>query len=121
MSRSASYGYDQRCEIFGSEGLVSIGNIHETATVISSPLGITHSRLQHSFPQRFHQAFGTELDAFADTLLLGMPWPVTAEQCVNVQKVADAARKSAETGVVVMMDGMERLREGEKTSYHSRL
>jgi myo-inositol 2-dehydrogenase/D-chiro-inositol 1-dehydrogenase len=121
MSRSASYGYDQRCEIFGSEGLVSIGNIHETSTVISSPSGIAHSKLQHSFPERFHQAFGTELDAFADTLLLGTPWPVTAEQCVNVQKVADAALKSAETGVVVMVGAIKRLREGGKASYHSRL
>ena len=103
---------------------MSIGNIHETSTVISSPSGIVHSRLQHSFPERFHQAFGTELDAFADTLLLGTPWPVTSEQCVNVQRVVDAARKSAETGrVVAMVDDMERLREheGESSSYHSRL
>ena len=32
MSRSATYGYDQRCEIFGSKGLVSVNNIHETST-----------------------------------------------------------------------------------------
>lgn len=108
---------------------MSIGNIHETSTVISSTLGIAHSRLQHSFPQRFHQAFGTELDAFADVLLLlpgRTPWPVTAEQCVNVQKVADAARKSAETGGVVMLvDDMDMdmnmeisLREGGTTTYY---
>ena len=34
MSRSATYGYDQRCEIFGSKGLVSVNNIHETSTGI---------------------------------------------------------------------------------------
>lgn len=105
MSRSASYGYDQRCEIFGYDGLVSVGNIHETTTVISNRKGISRSRLQHSFPERFNEAFGIELDVFADTLLYGKPWPVTAEQCVNVQKVADAARLSAETGVVVPVDG----------------
>ena len=101
MSRSASYGYDQRCEIFGSEGLVSIGNIHETGTVVSNKSGITHSRLLNSFPERFHQAFRVELDAFADTLLLGKAWPVTANQCINVQKVADAARLSVESGRLV--------------------
>ena len=54
MSRSATYGYDQRCEIFGTKGLISINNIHETSTVISNTTGIHQSRLQHSFPQRFN-------------------------------------------------------------------
>ena len=105
MSRSASYGYDQRCEIFGTEGLIQIGNVHEHSTVISSSTGIHASRLQHSFPQRFHHAFGLELDAFADTILSDdVEWPVTAQQCIHVQRVADAARLSCETGSVVTLD-----------------
>ena len=104
MSRSASYGYDQRCEIFGTDGLVSVGNIHENTTVISNKAGVSYSRLLHSFPQRFQEAFALELDCFADKLLLGKAWPVTEEHCINVQKVADAARKSAETGCVVTLE-----------------
>lgn len=59
-------------------------------------------------------AFGLELDAFADVLLSrrrskydndgGSPkkeWPITAQQCINVQKVIDAARESCESGQVV--------------------
>lgn len=101
MSRSAVYGYDQRCEIFGTKGLVSVNNIHETSTTISNVSGIHQSRLQHSFPERFHTSFGIELDAFCDTLLLNKPWPVSADQCVRVQRVADAAQESDELGQVV--------------------
>ena len=57
--------------------------------------------LKHSFPERFNQGFASELDAFADTLLLKKPWPVTSDDCVRVQKVADAARVSCELDQVV--------------------
>lgn len=111
MSRSAVYGYDQRCEIFGTDGLCSIQNVHEHATVLSTVDGVSKSRLQHSFPERFHEAFRLELEAFADILdsrrsrnTAGASlWPVSAKQCVEVQRVADAARLSAETGQVVVV------------------
>ena len=101
MSRSATYGYDQRCEIFGDKGLVSLGNEFAHATTVANQDGVHLSKLKHSFPQRFQQAFGNELDAFADNLLLGTAWPVTAQQCVRVQRVADAARMSCDRGVIV--------------------
>lgn len=107
MSRSAVYGYDQRCEIFGDGGLISIGNEHAHSAVLSNGNGITHSTLKHSFPQRFNQAFASELDAFASTLLLNTPWPVTADHCVRVQKVADAAKLSCDEVRVVQIASTE--------------
>ena len=104
MSRSAVYGYDQRCEVFGTSGHVQVKNIHEDAAVISDASGVHQARLQHSFPERFHTAFGNELDLFADVLMDNAEWPVSAEQCIHVQQVADAARLSAETGRVVPVD-----------------
>jgi myo-inositol 2-dehydrogenase/D-chiro-inositol 1-dehydrogenase len=103
MSRSATYGYDQRCEIFGNGGLISTHNEHAHSVVLSNRDGVLHSVLKHSFPQRFNQAFASELDTFCSTLLLGTPWPVTADQCVRVQKVADAARLSCDEDRVVQM------------------
>lgn len=103
MSRSATYGYDQRCEIFGDGGLVSVGNEFANSAVLSNGQGVHQAKLKHSFPQRFNQAFASELDAFADTLLLGSPWPVTADDCIAVQKVADAAKLSCEEDRVVQI------------------
>lgn len=101
LSRSAVYGYDQRCEIFGTAGHIAVRNVHETTVALSNATGVHSSRLQHSFPQRFNEAFGLELDAFASVVLDGQAWPVTMQQCINVQRVADAAKQSAETGLVV--------------------
>ena len=104
MSRGATYGYDQRFELFGSKGRLQVGNIPETSLVVSNSQGVTGSKYLHSFPQRFHQAFGNELDAFVDTLVNGTPWSVTREECIRVQRVADAAQESARTGTVVGID-----------------
>jgi myo-inositol 2-dehydrogenase / D-chiro-inositol 1-dehydrogenase len=104
MSRSAVYGYDQRCEIFGSDGLVSINNVHQNTTVISNRNGVHKARLQHSFPERFNEAFSLELGAFADVVLHKREWPITASQCINVHRVTDAARRSAEIGAVVQVE-----------------
>lgn len=101
LSRGAVYGYDQRCEIFGTSGHVAVQNVQETTLQLSDASGVKTSRLQHSFPQRFHTAFGLEIDAFADVILDGRPWPVTKSQCINVQRVTDAAAASVERGTVV--------------------
>jgi myo-inositol 2-dehydrogenase/D-chiro-inositol 1-dehydrogenase len=103
MSRFAAYGYDQRCEIFGTEGSVSVQNVPEHTTTIATAAGMRQARLQHSFPERFHHAFGLELDAFADTVLHDKAWPVSPDQCIHVQKVADAARLSCEIGTIVSL------------------
>ena len=101
LSRGANYGYDQRCEIFGTDGMASVQNISENSTVLSNANGVHRPKWQHSFPQRFETAFGKELDAFADTLLLGKPWSVTEDDCIAVQRVCDAALESCESGQVV--------------------
>jgi myo-inositol 2-dehydrogenase / D-chiro-inositol 1-dehydrogenase len=103
LSRSATYGYDQRCEIFGTQGLVSVGNVPEHTMVCSDESGVHRSRLQHSFPERFNDAFARELNAFADTLISGTPWPVTGEECIVAQRITDAACLSAKNGQVVMV------------------
>ena len=101
LSRTATYGYDQRCELFGTEGLVSVGNIPEHTTRTHNSEGLHSARWQYSFPQRFEHAFANELDAFIDTVLLDEPWPVSREQCLYVQSIIDAAQKSAKQGKVV--------------------
>ncbi len=101
MSRSAQYGYDQRIEIFGTDGLASVGHQHSNSSIIATSGGFRQPKLKHSFPERFNQAFSSELEAFADSILLDKEWPITREDCINVQRVADAAKKSSEENRVV--------------------
>lgn len=113
MSRSASYGYDQRCEIFGERGLLKIENEHTHSTTLSNNNGVHLANLKHSFPQRFHQAYKAELDAFADTLIHGKSWPITSKDCIAVQKIAEAASLSSKIKEVVQIDPLEELDDAE--------
>lgn len=106
LSRSAVYGYDQRCELFGTEGLVSIGNIQEHATIVHNKTGSHGAPWQYSFPQRFEHAFANELDAFVDSVLLDKAWPVTRDQCLYVQSIVDAAQRSAKLGEVIRLQAV---------------
>lgn len=103
MSRSASYGYDQRCEIFGTEGLASVNNEFADSSIISNKGGIQQARLKHSFPERFDAAFAKEIDVFTDCILENTTWPIFKEDCISTQKIADAARKSAELREVIKL------------------
>jgi len=116
LSRGATYGYDQRLEIFGTNGLASLSNPHSTTTQLSNSSGIHLSKLQYSFPQRFELAFSNELDLFADVLLSAdnddvkedgssavVEWPVKEEDCIAVQRICDAALVSCESGEVVRL------------------
>jgi myo-inositol 2-dehydrogenase / D-chiro-inositol 1-dehydrogenase len=116
LSRAATYGYDQRLEVFGSKGLASLTNPHSNTTQLSNSSGIHLSKLQYSFPQRFELAFSNELDLFADVLLSAddngggstdggtvVEWPVKEEDCIAVQRICDAALVSCESGEVVLL------------------
>ena len=107
LSRGANYGYDQRCEVFGTEGLAVVRNHPGNSSELLDDVGLHRPKWQHSFPQRFEAAFANELDAFANTLLLGTPWSVLEEDCVAVQRVCDAALESCESGEVVQLDNIK--------------
>lgn len=104
LSRGANYGYDQRCEVFGTEGMTTVKNIAENASELANDAGLHRPKWQHSFPQRFEAAFAQEMDAFADTLIYGTPWPIKEKDCVAVQRVCDAALESCETSQVVHLE-----------------
>ena len=53
ITRSTSYGYDQRCEFFGEHGLAVVGNEHLHSSILSNRDGIHAAPLQFSFPQQY--------------------------------------------------------------------
>ena len=101
MNRKASYGYDQRCEIFAEKGKLLVGNEFETTAIASDKDGDHWSRLKNSFDTRFRDAFANEIDSFADVLTGKTPWSVGKEDVIRVQQVAAAAKKSLETNQIV--------------------
>lgn len=97
MSRTSSYGYDQRAEVFGDKGVLLVDNPRRTAAVLTNETGSAVDQLEHSFPQRFSLAFEREVDEFA-RVIAGGECIVTREDAVRAQVIAIAASQSFKEG-----------------------
>ncbi|MGL5105707.1 MAG: inositol 2-dehydrogenase, partial [Plesiomonas shigelloides] len=67
-SRRSGYGYDQRIELHGSQGLLTAKNIHENAVEQWSEAGCVAAKPEYFFLQRYAAAYQAEWEHFADVL-----------------------------------------------------
>jgi len=104
--RSASYGYDQRFEVFGSAGMLLNDNLRPD-TVRRYDAHATESRkpLLNFFLERYDQAYRTELERFVQAVTAGSPMPVTLHDGLQALRLADAALHSAREGRMVQLPG----------------
>ena len=63
-SRKAVYGYDQRIEIFGSEGCIMVGNPTSTEVIINSAEDTTTDKPLYFFTERYQEAYLAEMKEF---------------------------------------------------------
>lgn len=63
-SRKAVYGYDQRIEIFGSEGSIIVGNKVPTEVTYYSSKGVTGDKPLYFFLERYQEAYLAEMEDF---------------------------------------------------------
>ncbi len=103
-SRRAAYGYDQRVELLGSEGLLQAGNVVENTMVKSTAAGVVSAKPEHFFLERYAKAYVAEWAAFVEAVSQRTDFPVTLQDGVNALAVAEAATASARTGQPVTVD-----------------
>ncbi len=75
-SRQAVYGYDQRVEVFGSEGMVSVANNMPDTHVHSDANGVHSSLPLHFFLERYLDSYVIEMQEFVDVVLHDKEPPV---------------------------------------------
>ncbi|HEC91652.1 MAG TPA: inositol 2-dehydrogenase [Candidatus Atribacteria bacterium] len=63
-SRKAVYGYDQRVEIFGSEGCVIVGNPTPTEVMVNSAEDTKTDKPLYFFIERYQEAYLAEMEEF---------------------------------------------------------
>ncbi len=102
-SRRAAYGYDQRIEILGSEGLLQAENIVENSVIKSTTAGVLSAKPKYFFLERYIGAFKAEWDAFVKSIDDHKPVPVTLEDGVTALAMAEAATQSQNTGRTVQL------------------
>lgn len=104
-SRRAAYGYDQRLELLGSEGLLQADNVLENTVVRSTAAGVTGAKPTWFFLERYMPAYAAEWDAFVQAVRAGAAPPVTLQDGINALALAEAATRSAATGATVAVTG----------------
>jgi len=67
-SRKAVYGYDQRIEIFGSEGCVIVGNPKPTEVIINSAKDTISDKPLYFFIERYQDAYLAEMEEFINCI-----------------------------------------------------
>lgn len=95
-SRKAIYGYDQRVEVFGSEGVVKVSNNTPHTAVVSNANGV-HSPLPlFFFIERYAEAYIAEMKEFIECIQQDTAPPVTGIDGRIPVVMAYAAKKSFE-------------------------
>lgn len=76
-SRKAVYGYDQRVEVFGSEGAVVVSNTTPHTAVHFNAQNVQSAKPLYFFLERYMDAYLAEMKVFIDCILQDTPPPVT--------------------------------------------
>ncbi len=97
-SRRAVYGYDQRVEVFGSEGCIRTENKHPNTAVVSTAHAVCRDLPLHFFMERYTASYLAEMEAFVEAVRDDKPVPVTGEDGRMATVLALAAQKSLREG-----------------------
>ena len=100
-SRRAVYGYDQRCEVLGSRGMLQAGNLRPTEVVAHTGTAASHDLPEHFFLERYRVAYAAEMAHFFQALTEKTPVRTTIADGVRALALADAATRSWREGVAV--------------------
>jgi myo-inositol 2-dehydrogenase / D-chiro-inositol 1-dehydrogenase len=105
-SRRAVYGYDQRVELLGSEGLLQAQNMLENTVVKSTTAGVTGAKPTYFFLERYMPAYRAEWAAFVTAVDAGSALPVTLADGVAALAMAEAATLSLRSGGPVRLNDL---------------
>ena len=95
-SRRAVYGYDQRVEVFGSEGMIAVSNNSPDTAVYSNAEGVHSSLPLFFFIERYTDSYIAEMKAFMECIQQDKTPPVTGIDGRVPVVMGYAAKKSYE-------------------------
>jgi len=102
-SRRAAYGYDQRIEVLGAEGMLQANNQLESVVVKTTDQGSNSAKPQYFFLQRYADAYRDELAHFIDVVEGKATVLTTAQDGLNALTLADAAVASLQSGQAISL------------------
>jgi myo-inositol 2-dehydrogenase / D-chiro-inositol 1-dehydrogenase len=106
-SRKATYGYDQRLEVFGAKACASTGNTGPNQVQVWSESGQHQDPPHYFFLEKYEQAFMDEMRDFVSAVQKKSPPPVTGRDGLEALRIALAATRSLQEGRTVLMTEIE--------------
>jgi myo-inositol 2-dehydrogenase/D-chiro-inositol 1-dehydrogenase len=100
-ARRAAYGYDQRFELLGSEGMLQAGNIRPTEVTAYSKSAVSNDVPEAFFLERYRAAYALEISHFFDAIQNGTPVRTTVSDGLKALELAEAATRSWREGRMV--------------------
>ncbi|KXU84568.1 inositol 2-dehydrogenase [Caballeronia megalochromosomata] len=100
-SRRAGYGYDQRIELLGSQGLLSAKNVLTDTVEKITSAGTLSAKPVYFFLERYMRAYEAEWTAFVEAVKHEAPVPVSLRDGIAALACAEAATRSAQSGATV--------------------
>jgi len=103
-SRKCSYGYDQRLEFLGDQGMLSAENekVHHGSIFNSS--GLQSALCKDFFIDRYIKAYSIENQTFIQCAKNNVEFPVTAEDALIALKLAQAAKLSLDQNKIINLN-----------------
>lgn len=106
-SRRASFGYDQRIEVHGSEGMLVAQNVNENTLLAYNQKGVSSARPVHFFLERYEAAYRAELDSFVRCLMGETIKLPTLDDGLQALMLAEAALMSLQLGRIVKLSELD--------------
>lgn len=100
-SRQAAYGYDQRVEILGTEGMLQMNNIPLDTHLVFNRQGGHQRPYLDFFLERYADAYRQEMKTFIEALRNDQPMPVGVEDGLRSTAIAIAAKRSLDENRMV--------------------
>ena len=97
-TRRAVYGYDQRIEVLGAKGMLRAANLAPTSVERFGAEATCVDNPWPNFQTRYAAAYAAELSSFIRSVKTRKPVEVGPEDSRQVLVLAEAARKSSQTG-----------------------
>lgn len=102
-TRRAAYGYDQRFEILGSDGMLQAGNHKPTEVVSHTAKNVSEDKPENFFLERYRAAYANEMAHFFDALTNGTRLRTTVQDGLKALELAEAATTSWREKRIVML------------------
>jgi len=94
----AVYGYDQRIEVHGADGMLRAGNRMPTSVEFSGDAAISTDKPLYFFVERYQESYAAELDHFLGCVESGRRPEVGAADGRKAMILCEAALASAKSG-----------------------